>query len=494
MKQPKKQFHIAQALRKQRAVSALVIIGITSLGVALLMSSHAASPYLATEAESGMLSGIAARGSASAASAGSYISLGQTVTPPTGTAGLGTPEPCPAGSVAVSPGNVPSFQANKNYCFANGTYSGFSAQILTGDGFYGQGKAVLNGNNNVEQAIYTAAPSYAITPPTILNVTIDGFVVENYADPTGSSDPTPPGAINLYGINTLTLSNNSVGSVSEVGIQIGGYQCCAYNQDVYGTGLTNGTITHNRVQNTGFSGLSVNGASNVSVTYNEVSGANTWNANKEESVAGLGKFDSDTGVTVSNNNVHDNNSHGIWFDVYDSNNTIENNQVGPNNIAGIFYEISYNAVISGNTIIDNGAQDANDGIAAPGAGIRISSSGAGSGYPGPQSITVSNNTLSGNHEGITMWDGHGTDLPVNHVHVTGNTTTGDTTAAGTDSDAWLIYTQETGQGNSWSNNSYIANPAKIIFSDPGNTNFAGWKAAGMDTSGSTCKTTSGGSC
>jgi hypothetical protein len=477
------------------SIAILIIICVAILGVTVLVFSHAASPYATDEAESGVLSGIATLQSGTNASGGRYVEFGQATTSIT-KAGVGTPLACPANSVQVSPGHIPSMAANTNYCFAAGTYSGFSVQILTGDGFYGQGTATLNGNNSVESAMYTAAPSYAVTPPTILNVTIDGFNVENYADPTGSADATPPGAINLYGINDLTLSNNSVGPVSEVGIQLGGYQCCG--QGVYGTGLTNSTVTHNTVHNTGFSGLSINGATKVMVSYNAVSYANTWNVNKEESVAGLGKFDSDTSITVINNDVFNNNAHGIWFDVYDSNNTIDDNIVGPGNIAGIFYEISYNAVISGNTITDNGAQDAGDGLAAPGAGIRISSSGGVSTYPGPQSITVSNNTLTGNHEGIVAWDGHttsvGAPIPVANLAVTNNTITTSSSdpGASSTSDAWAAYLEQGGDGNTFTDNTYTL--YQNLFGLPtGTTAWSGWKAAGYDTAGS-CKTTTGESC
>jgi hypothetical protein len=50
----------------------------------------------------------------------------------------------------------------------------------------------------------------------------------------------------------------------------------------------------------------------------------------------------------------------------------------------------------------------------------------------------------------------------------------------------------TGGGATFSGNSYTL--TESIFGDPGGTNWSGWKNAGLDSSGSTCKLTNGNSC
>jgi parallel beta-helix repeat protein len=74
---------------------------------------------------------------------------------------------------------------------------------------------------------------------------------------------------------------------------------------------------------------------------------------------GGGKFTDSVGVTVANNNVHDNKGNGIWFDL-DSKGAVITGNITTNNSgiygagSGITYEISCYGTILGNTSSGNG--------------------------------------------------------------------------------------------------------------------------------------------
>jgi parallel beta-helix repeat protein len=92
-------------------------------------------------------------------------------------------------------------------------------------------------------------------------------------------------------------------------------------------------------------------------------------------------------VTVRGCHVHHNVGPGIWFDIDNRGSVISNNLATDNAYVGIFYEISYAAVISGNTATGNGTAT----TGPYGAGILISES---------QDVEVHHNVVRGNADGI----------------------------------------------------------------------------------------------
>jgi parallel beta-helix repeat protein len=199
-----------------------------------------------------------------------------------------------------------------------------------------------------------------------------------------------------------------------------------------------------------------------------------FGSNSEDDVAALGKLASSSGVDINNNWVHDNADTALWADIGNTAFTIDHNTLGPNDRVGAFWEISCSMSITNNLIQGEGAFDAGHGLGAPGSGIRISSSN-----PNDNSCTsagfqmlVSGNTLSGNHEGITLYDGHGPSVPVAGATVSGN----QVTVTDTGSDAWQAYDANS---NSFVGNTYRGNNNF----NPGG-NFAGWRSSGRDTTGS----------
>jgi hypothetical protein len=493
-----------ERFKPQRIVAVCIVAGVVCVGSVFFLLSHAATPYVSIEAVRGTLAGSAVSKTDTTASGGSLVVFGQAINT---TAGLGTPLPCPSGSVQVSQGSVPSFQANTNYCFAMGTYGNFSATIPSGDGWYGQGKAILNGDNSQQYAIYNGG--------SVSGVVVDGFTILDYstAHSTGSVSTE---AVALHAGTNVTISDNTIGPTNTGAISFGsGAPTGAYSSGAYSAGVNDSTITHNYITQIGYSGTTISGGTNDVVSYNEVNDNDTFNDNTENDIAAIGKFAVDANTQVIGNNIHDSRDTAIWFDVFDVDSTVENNTI-KNMRAGIFEELSCNAVIENNTISDVGYADSGLGDGAPGAAVRISSSGsstysgisacggfnASGTMPGPQSITISSNTMTDNHEGISLFNGHlqygnsGPPIPDNNIYVTGNTTMADTTGTGTASDAWSASVSNPGYNIAYSKNIYFINPLqKSGFQlTSGTTNFAGWQSSGQDTSGSTCALVGGGSC
>jgi parallel beta-helix repeat protein len=99
---------------------------------------------------------------------------------------------------------------------------------------------------------------------------------------------------------------------------------------------------------------------------------------------------------IQNSKIHDNACKGLWVDVNADNTQILNNRVYRNWDEGIFIEISSGAKVTGNTVTYNGLHNFNGpGDGCPwlwGGGITLASS---------DHVTVANNTLLGNCNGIT---------------------------------------------------------------------------------------------
>jgi len=67
-------------------------------------------------------------------------------------------------------------------------------------------------------------------------------------------------------------------------------------------------------------------------------------------------------VTLRGIHTHDNYGPGIWLDISVTNALVEDNLIVDNSAVGIWYEISYNATIRGNTVLQNRAQRFTSGI------------------------------------------------------------------------------------------------------------------------------------
>ncbi len=147
------------------------------------------------------------------------------------------------------------------------------------------------------------------------------------------------------------------------------------------------------------------GIRDVVVDHNEVTGNNTddW----ERRVPGCGctggaKFWAVDGATITSNWVHGNHGPGLWADTNNRDFLFEGNLIEGNDGVGLFYEISYNAVIRGNTFRGNGFVDAQSGF--PNGAIYLSESGGDARVDGPPVIDIVQNWFVNNHDGVVLWE------------------------------------------------------------------------------------------
>jgi hypothetical protein len=306
---------------------------------------------------------------------------------------LSGPATAPAGAVTLPAGDnssmTASYQlaANTTYWFAPGTHTIGSSQFAQfqpdqGDTFIGAPGAILSGQGENDYAFVSDA-----TGVTVEYLTIEDFVA-----------PESEGVVNQNSATGWTIENNTIEDNPDgAGAMLG-------TNDV----LTNNCLTENGQY--GFQSYAAGaGPSNVTVTDNEISYNDT--ANYEASDPGCGctggaKFWLTTGATVTGNYVHDNESVGLWADTDNSGFDISDNYISNNYGEGIIYEISYNALISGNTFVKNGLGSGPSNPGFPTPAIYISESGGDSRVPGPYSgsLTISGNTFTDNYSGVILWE------------------------------------------------------------------------------------------
>jgi hypothetical protein len=123
--------------------------------------------------------------------------------------------------------------------------------------------------------------------------------------------------------------------------------------------------------------------------------------------SGGGKFWQDQDVTVQHNYVHDNYSTGIWADTNNDGFSIQGNYFSANYAEALIYEISYNALIKGNTFVGNawGTGAADSGF--PDSAVYISESGGDSRVPnsfGYNTLAIEGNTFTDNWGGVVLWE------------------------------------------------------------------------------------------
>lgn len=125
----------------------------------------------------------------------------------------------------------------------------------------------------------------------------------------------------------------------------------------HGGGIFNygGAIVHSVIERNGQIGLGGGGTNQV-VEDNEIA-HNNWAGFDPGWEAGGTKFAMTDGIVVRNNWVHHNEGNGLWTDIDNIRTTYEGNLVEDNTGIGIFHEISYEAVIRGNTVRRNGSRD-----------------------------------------------------------------------------------------------------------------------------------------
>jgi hypothetical protein len=263
-----------------------------------------------------------------------------------------------------------------------------------GDTFIGAPGAVINGQN-LNSVAFDA--STANGPSS--GVTVEYLTIENFT--AGSSGDGEAAVDHDLGPN-WTIQYDTIENVAGVGISMG----------------SNTVVEHDCITDNGQSGIQSFGESNLTVNDNEISyndSAGRYdqvNSPVQCGCAGGIKFLETDGAQITGNYVHNNGDVGIWLDTDNTGINISGNYIAKNYNEGILYEISYNAQITNNTLVENalgGGPLSGTQYENPMAAIFISQSGsdsrAGSTYG--SEFLVSGNDLINNWGGILVYDNSG---------------------------------------------------------------------------------------
>ena len=303
--------------------------------------------------------------------------------------------------------------------------------------------AVIDGGNTATQAI----KGDGLTGVTVEWLTVQH--IHNAAQIAAVANNSGSG----WSIHDNTVINNTT-----EGIQVGAQS----------------TVTRNHVAYNGQLGITGYKSDGAFVTNNEIdhNGAPAYVLSE----GGGMKFYIGNGITVSGNNVHDNDGDGIWFDTDVVNstitgNTLANNVDATNHAESIAVELACNDTVSGNTVTGTGY-----------SGIWLSSS---------HDVKVTGNTVAGPTHTIRLWSDNTRTTQavcgppsVSNDTVSGNT---ETLASGTGHlTGMTVYKGLPPTGTAFSTNTYHApdcGSAHWTWNVTGYT-FPGWQVSGMDTAGS----------
>jgi hypothetical protein len=341
---------------------------------------------------------------------------------------LSGPASAPPGAVTVPAGNNASLfgdqlPASTTYYFAAGTHylgSGEYAQINPGrnDTFIGAPGAIISGDDPGSSGYDQNDFAFVGNSTGITGVTIAYLTIENF------SPPGSQGAVNTNSDDNWTITHSTIkGNVPGAAMMVGSGNTIEHNC------LTgNGQYAFNAYQNPGDPQESkvTGGPQNIVLSDNEISYNDTCNwevfskfpVRTPAGCAGAGQFDGcgcsgggkfwqAQNVTVQDNYVHDNYSVGIWADTNNDGFDIEGNYFSANYAEALIYEISYNALIKGNTFTDNawGTGAADSGFTD--SAVYISESGGDSRVPnsfGYSTLAIEGNTFIDNWGGVVLWE------------------------------------------------------------------------------------------
>jgi hypothetical protein len=219
-------------------------------------------------------------------------------------------------------------------------------------------------------------------------LTVQGFGING-----GNHDQ---GVVNHNSANGWTIDHSTLKDNAGAGAMLGSGNTLSYN-----------CLKNN--QQYGFNAYSTAGPANLVIHHNEIVGNDTYNWEARQPGCGCtggGKFWDVNGAVITDNWVHDNHSVGLWADTNNRGFDIQGNYIEGNYNSGLIYEISYNALVKGNTFVRNGlgAAAANPGF--PTSAIYISESGSDSRVPGHYGSTflITGNTFIDNWGGVVLWE------------------------------------------------------------------------------------------
>ena len=296
-------------------------------------------------------------------------------------------------------GNNGSFDfstPNTTYWFAPGTHTlgtstGGQINPAKGDTYVGAPGAVLDGQKVNQYAFIGDYQDLADE-----NVTIEYLTIQNFHPSQGG------GAVNGNGNNGWTekynlMKDNSPGAAMMLGGNNVVSSNCLTENGEYGF---NGYSYVDETYGSTFTG----GATNITLTNNDVSGNNTQKT--QSGIEGGGKFWQNGNVVVTGNYVHDNiDSPGLWMDTDNAGFLVQGNYISHNDAVGLMYEISYNANIVGNTFVGNAIKAGEDNGGFPTGAIYISESGGDASVPSTYAgeLNIRGNVFQDNWSGVVIY-------------------------------------------------------------------------------------------
>jgi parallel beta-helix repeat protein len=290
------------------------------------------------------------------------------------------------------------------------------------------------------------------------DVTIKGLTVEKYAvrAQEGAIQSQQPGGGD-FGSNWL---------IEDVEVRLN-----------HGAGIRTGmatTIRRASTHHNGQLGLAGSRGENILVEQSEIANNNIRGFSTGWEAGGT-KFTRTVGLTIRETTVHNNLGPGLWTDIDAYATSYLDNTVYDNSGAGIFHEISYDAVISGNTVTNNGFAHT---TWLWGGGILIAASA---------DVEVSNNVVSGNADGIAAIQqdrsqDSGGPYFLSNLWVHHNTVTMDTGQTGLveDVDDRSVFTD---RNNRFEDNTYLKASGRAFAWDKKSLTWSQWVAAGQDENG-----------
>jgi len=279
-------------------------------------------------------------------------------------------DPAPPGaesaSVTLSPGDdiqaqVDSHPAGTSFVLKAGVYRRQSVVPKAGMSFVGEPGAILDGENATPYAFRHDVAHEAG------NVRIQGLVIERYTPAVQYGAIRADGQAGGWVVEGCEVRYNATG-----GIRLG----------------NRAKVLRNNVHHNGQMGVLGSGDS-VLVEGNEIAYNNYQDTYDPYWEAGGAKFVRTRDLVVRGNRVHHNRGPGLWTDIDNIRTLYENNTVEDNTLSGIFHEISYAAIIRGNTARRNGARAQPGWV--DGAGILVAAS---------SDVEVYGNTVEHNANGI----------------------------------------------------------------------------------------------
>ncbi len=244
--------------------------------------------------------------------------------------------------------------------------------------------------NNVIKNNYYGIYYYSTGHSTVFNNTL----IDNY-NAIYASSSSPESAY-------LNITSNTIKNNDRYGIYTWNYH--------------NLTIAHNKVANNSYRGIYLSVSDNITIVNNSIT-------NNYEAIYLSGSSYGSTNLLVTDNSITGNERHGIYTWNY-HNSTISNNIVSNNGYRGIYSSSSDHVTITNNSITNNYE------------GIYMSGSTGGSAY-----LKITYNAIDNNdRDGIYSWNYHNSTISYNivsnngyrsiylsssdHVTITNNTLTG----------------------------------------------------------------------